>query len=112
MYRRRRPFDRRQRLFDGISRYDEPRGFNWAVDYELFDDVLWPGLALRIKAFEAVKLQRAWSCHYDQNSLDANMILDSWPGKLDNFYIACGLSGHGLHMHRPSAGPSGAHFGR
>jgi glycine/D-amino acid oxidase-like deaminating enzyme len=87
----------------GISRYDEPRGFNWAVDYELFDDVLWPGLALRIKAFEAVKLQRAWSCHYDQNSLDANMILDSWPGKLDNFYIACGLSGHGL-QHAPAIG--------
>ena len=87
----------------GISRYDEPRGFNWSVDYELFDDILWPGLARRIGAFEAVKLQRAWSCHYDQNSLDANMILGAWRGQLDNFYIACGLSGHGL-QHAPAIG--------
>ncbi len=87
----------------GISKYDEPRGFNWEVDYALFEDELWPKLANRIEAFEAIKLQRAWSCHYDQNDLDANMILDCWPGRLENFFIACGFSGHGL-QHAPAVG--------
>lgn len=87
----------------GESRYDEPRGFNWEVDYTLFDERIWPKLALRVKAFEAVKVQRGWSCHYDQNDLDANMIIGSWPGKLDNFFVACGLSGHGL-QHAPAIG--------
>ena len=85
----------------GESRYDEPRGFNWDVDYALFDEVIWPKLALRVKAFEAVKVQRGWSCHYDQNDLDANMIIGTWPGQLENFYVACGLSGHGL-QHAPA----------
>lgn len=31
------------------------------------------------------------------------MILGNWPGKLDNFHVACGFSGHGL-MHAPAVG--------
>jgi glycine/D-amino acid oxidase-like deaminating enzyme len=31
------------------------------------------------------------------------MILGNWPGQLDNFFIACGFSGHGL-MHAPAVG--------
>jgi glycine/D-amino acid oxidase-like deaminating enzyme len=31
------------------------------------------------------------------------MILGNWPGRLDNFYVACGFSGHGL-MHAPAVG--------
>ena len=53
----------------GETRYGEPRGFNWEVDHSLFDDVIWPLLAVRVSAFEAVKMQRGWSCHYDQNRL-------------------------------------------
>ena len=87
----------------GESHYDEPRGFNWAVDFTMFEELIWPKLALRVKAFEAVKMHRGWSCHYDQNDLDANMIIGSWPGRLENFFIACGLSGHGL-QHAPAIG--------
>ena len=87
----------------GATHVDEPRGFNWDVDYAVFEEELWPQLAHRVKAFEAIKLQRAWSCHYDQNSLDANHILGPWAGELDNFLIACGLSGHGL-QHAPAIG--------
>lgn len=87
----------------GESRYDEPRGFNWSVDYTLFDELIWPKLAQRVKAFEAVKMQRGWSCHYDQNDLDANMIIGSWTGRLENYFVACGLSGHGL-QHAPAIG--------
>lgn len=40
---------------------------------------------------------------YDQNRLDGNMIIGNQPGRLDNFYRACGFSGHGL-MHAPAVG--------
>lgn len=82
----------------GISNYHEPRGFNWQVDEALFNDRIWPGLARRVKAFESIRLANSWACHYDQNDLDANLIIGNWPGRLDNFYLACGLSGHGLQQ--------------
>ncbi|MCP5153029.1 MAG: FAD-binding oxidoreductase [Ectothiorhodospiraceae bacterium] len=87
----------------GYTRLDEPRGFNWEVEHDLFDTFIWPALAQRVRAFEAVKVRRAWACHYDQNDLDANLIIGPWPGRLDNFLVACGLSGHGL-MHAPAIG--------
>jgi glycine/D-amino acid oxidase-like deaminating enzyme len=31
------------------------------------------------------------------------MILGNWPGRLDNFYVACGFSGHGF-MHALAVG--------
>jgi glycine/D-amino acid oxidase-like deaminating enzyme len=40
---------------------------------------------------------------YDQNELDGNMIIGSWTGRLDNFYLLAGFSGHGL-MHAPGCG--------
>lgn len=87
----------------GYTPYEAPPGFRWDVDYDVFDEILWPNLAQRVKAFEAVKLIRAWPCHYDQNALDQNLIIGSWPGHVDNFLIACGLSGHGL-QHAPAIG--------
>ena len=45
----------------------------------------------------AIKLRRAYSCHYDFNLLDENAILGRPPG-LENFYLASGFSGHGLQQ--------------
>ena len=87
----------------GLVKSDEPRGFNFDVDHEWFQDVVWPACAARIPAFEALKLKREWAGLYDENELDGNMILGNWPGRLDNFYVACGFSGHGL-MHAPAVG--------
>jgi glycine/D-amino acid oxidase-like deaminating enzyme len=87
----------------GLVKSDEPRGFNFDVDPAWFQDVVWPACAARIPAFEALKLRREWAGLYDQNELDGNMILGNWPGRLDNFFIACGFSGHGL-MHAPAVG--------
>ena len=87
----------------GLVDSDEPRGFNFEVDPSYFEDVVWPACAQRIPAFEALKLRREWAGLYDQCELDGNMILGNWPGKLDNFYVACGFSGHGL-MHAPAVG--------
>jgi glycine/D-amino acid oxidase-like deaminating enzyme len=87
----------------GNTRYDEPPGFNWDVDYSYFDEAIWPGLAERVPAFEALKVSGAWAGHYDQNSFDNNAILGPWAGVLDNFHIALGFSGHGL-MQAPAVG--------
>ena len=64
---------------------------------------LWPALAKRIPAFERLRLKREWAGLYDENDLDGNMILGNWQGRLDNFLVACGFSGHGL-MHAPAVG--------
>lgn len=87
----------------GHTPYDAPPEFRWDVDYRVFDELLWPNLARRVAAFEAIRLVRAWPCHYDQNALDQNLIIGAWPGRLDNFLVACGLSGHGL-QHAPAIG--------
>ena len=87
----------------GVPQSNEPRGFNFGVDHDYFERVVWPALAHRFRAFEAVKCHSTWAGLYDQNELDGNLILGSWPGKLDNFYVAAGCSGHGL-MHAPAIG--------
>jgi FAD-dependent oxidoreductase domain-containing protein 1 len=87
----------------GNTKYDLAPGFNWDVDYNYFDEAIWPGLAERVPAFEALKVNGAWAGHYDQNSFDNNAILGPWVGGLDNFHIALGFSGHGL-MQAPAVG--------
>ncbi|HYC44441.1 MAG TPA: FAD-dependent oxidoreductase [Burkholderiales bacterium] len=87
----------------GLVASNEPRGFNFDVDPEYFESVVWPACASRIPAFEQLKLKREWAGLYDECELDGNMILGNWPGRLDNFFVACGFSGHGL-MHAPAVG--------
>ena len=87
----------------GLVDSREPRGFNFDVDPGWFENVVWPACAARIPAFEKLKLKREWAGLYDECELDGNMILGNWPGTLDNFYVACGFSGHGL-MHAPAVG--------
>jgi FAD-dependent oxidoreductase domain-containing protein 1 len=87
----------------GLVDSREPRGFNYDVDPHYFEEVVWPACARRIPAFEKLKLKREWAGLYDECELDGNMILGNWPGKLNNFYVACGFSGHGL-MHAPAVG--------
>ena len=64
---------------------------------------MWPALAHRFPAMEAVKLQRAWTGLYEQCELDGNPIIGSWAERLKNFHVVAGFSGHGL-MHAPAAG--------
>lgn len=87
----------------GLVNSDEPRGFNFDVDHDYFERVVWPALAHRFAAFEACRCVRTWSGLYEQNELDGNPVLGNWPGHADNFFVVSGFSGHGM-MHAPAAG--------
>jgi FAD-dependent oxidoreductase domain-containing protein 1 len=88
----------------GLVNSDEPRGYNFDVDHDYFEQAVWPALAHRFPtAFEGVKCHRTWSGLYEQCELDGNPIIGNWTGNHDNFYVVAGFSGHGM-MHAPAAG--------
>lgn len=67
------------------------------VEYGLFEEIVWPTLAQRIPAFEAIKLTGAWAGHYDYNTADQNGIVGPHP-EIRNVLFANGFSGHGLQQ--------------
>jgi glycine/D-amino acid oxidase-like deaminating enzyme len=75
----------------------DPECFDFEVQHELFDEVLWPILATRVPGFEAARVQNSWAGHYDMNTLDHNVILGAHP-ELDNMLFANGFSGHGMQQ--------------
>jgi glycine/D-amino acid oxidase-like deaminating enzyme len=87
----------------GLVKSDEPRGFNFDVDHDYFESVVWPALAHRFPAFEACRCVRTWSGLYEQSELDGNPVIGNWPGRAENFFVVSGFSGHGM-MHAPAAG--------
>jgi glycine/D-amino acid oxidase-like deaminating enzyme len=62
-----------------------------------FDELVWPTLAARIPAFEALRLRRAWAGYYEMNTFDHNGIVGPHPA-CDNLLFANGFSGHGLQQ--------------
>jgi FAD-dependent oxidoreductase domain-containing protein 1 len=87
----------------GLVDSDEPRGYNFDVDHDYFERAVWPALAHRFPAFEACRCRRTWSGLYEQHELDGNPVIGRWSGRMENFLVAAGFSGHGM-MHAPAAG--------
>ena len=85
----------------GEDRDDVPLG---EIDHGLFDAVIWPALAARIPAFEALRVASSWAGYYEMNSFDHNGLAGPAPG-WRNLHLACGFSGHGMQQ-APAVGRS------
>lgn len=81
---------------------------DFAMDHGLWENHVWPILATRIPAFEAVKVQSEWTGHYSVNTLDHNAILGPHP-EVENFVFLNGFSGHGLQQ-SPAMGRAAAEW--
>ncbi len=68
-----------------------------AIDHGLFEQVIWPALAHRVPAFEALRLVNAWAGYYEMNTFDQNGLVGLLPG-WHNLRVACGFSGHGMQQ--------------
>jgi glycine/D-amino acid oxidase-like deaminating enzyme len=75
-----------------------------AIDHGLFDELLWPMLAARVPALEALRVRSAWAGYYEMNAFDHNGLAGRLPGWA-NAFTACGFSGHGMQQ-APAVGCS------
>jgi FAD-dependent oxidoreductase domain-containing protein 1 len=75
---------------------------NLTPDLGLFDEVIRPALARRVRGFEHIVLKNAWAGAYEINTFDQNAVIGAHP-ILRNLFFSCGYSGHGV-MHAPAAG--------
>jgi glycine/D-amino acid oxidase-like deaminating enzyme len=67
------------------------------IDHGLFEDLLWPTLAARVPALEALRMRSAWAGYYEMNDFDHNGLAGALPGYA-NAFTACGFSGHGMQQ--------------
>ena len=73
------------------------RADDFSMDYDYWQDYVWPLLASRVPCFETVKLKDSWAGHYAFNTLDQNAVVGLHPD-CDNFIFVNGFSGHGLQQ--------------
>lgn len=76
---------------------DDPDDPPLEVDHRLFEESIWPALASRVPAFEALRQTSAWAGYYEYNTFDCNGIVGLHP-EIRNFVFANGFSGHGLQQ--------------
>jgi glycine/D-amino acid oxidase-like deaminating enzyme len=67
------------------------------IDFGQFDEQLWPTLAARVPALEALRVRSAWAGYYEMNAFDHNGLAGRLPG-YENAFAACGFSGHGMQQ--------------
>ena len=77
---------------------DDPVNFDdFSFEKDLWEEYVWPKIANRIPAFEAIKVKSEWVGHYAYNTLDQNAIIGPHPS-ISNFMFINGFSGHGLQQ--------------
>ncbi|MEM7426459.1 MAG: FAD-binding oxidoreductase [Pseudomonadota bacterium] len=77
---------------DPAADYDD-----FHMDHEVWEEKLWPIIANRVPAFEAVKVTNSWIGHYAFNTLDQNAIIGPHT-EVKNFIYLNGFSGHGFQQ--------------
>jgi FAD-dependent oxidoreductase domain-containing protein 1 len=65
------------------------------VEEEMFNERVWPVLAERVPAFEALRIQSSWAGYYELCLFDHNGIVGRHPA-VPNAVFAAGFSGHGM----------------
>ncbi len=83
--------------FSPVEGEPDPDTLDLTFDRDRFESFLWPTLANRVPAFDAIRLLDGWAGTYAVNTLDHNAILGPHPA-LSNFLLANGFSGHGLQQ--------------
>jgi glycine/D-amino acid oxidase-like deaminating enzyme len=76
---------------------DDPPDLPLDADQRQWDDAVWPALAARVPAFDAVRRTGAWAGYYEYNTWDHNAILGRHP-EVTNLLFANGFSGHGIQQ--------------
>ncbi len=70
---------------------------DFGMDHEVWEEKLWPVVANRVPAFEAVKVINSWIGHYAFNTLDQNAVIGPHTD-VKNFIFLNGFSGHGFQQ--------------
>ncbi|MCB2052846.1 MAG: FAD-binding oxidoreductase [Geminicoccaceae bacterium] len=81
---------------------DDPDEPPLEVDHRQFEEAIWPRLAHRVPAMQALKVVSAWAGYYAYNPIDRNALIGPHP-ELDDLLLATGFSGHGM-QHAPATG--------
>ncbi|XP_060830755.1 FAD-dependent oxidoreductase domain-containing protein 1-like [Bombus pascuorum] len=76
---------------------EEPSTEDLSIDYDFFEEKIWPILARRVPAFEKLKLKSSWAGYYEFNTFDQNGIIGQHPYH-PKLYFATGFSGHGIQQ--------------
>lgn len=75
---------------------------DFAINYDAFNERIWPALSHRTSRFDAIKFRSAWVGLIEWHMLDGNPVIGphpAWP----NYFFAAGFSGHGAQQ-TPAAG--------
>ena len=70
---------------------------DFEMDHSIWENHVWPVLAMRIPQFEAIKVTSEWAGHYSYNVFDHNAIMGPHT-EVENFIFLNGFSGHGLQQ--------------